>query len=1683
MSDAFLDAKRINQYVVFDLETTDKHHQNAEIIQIAALHPDKDPFTQFVATEKPIADDALVWSITKIDKDAYYQACQPKAQVLKAFLAYIGDHPLAGHNIRRFDLPLLTRSLSEVDLELPNTSEPYLDTLQWALLCFPTPPEGLRGYKLGDLHHYLTGQEISGAHQADKDCEATRTIMHQLLKCQLEPEVGRLWHYLGLFEASFYERDAASKDDIQPLLQVRANVPHINEAGKNFPDVAHELAEKGTWSASMQTLLGSRREPQIDMIRIITEMQRKGGQALIQAPTGTGKTRAYLYPSHHLVTSNSSTEKVVVATHTKVLQQQAYAEMKRSAEQGFATKAVTVKSSRDYICLEALQDLLAEPSELSEADKPAVALLLHMVRRGEFDLESLPQNWQFDAAFREVRFQVQTNPSRCRKACPFFEHCAYQVDTRHRDEADFWITNQAWFISHFGAAEESDLGHVHLVIDEAHNLEDVATEALSHSVGQEDLRFHLNRIFNKPQRRGWLRDNRYVDEAQHALANRIRNQVMPNVTVKLAEYTKLLEHFIKQYGQGEPQFGVTLVLGAKFRSKREYPKLRLAEEALLKDIIELRKALLEFPRGGWLRQNLDTSIQFFQQFIDVVVMRRKTLADALKRAQVEAADSTEDTGDNPQPTIEAEAFVHLSVLDPNTGWSHVAQLIDVSEALERIWRQIKSVTLTSATLSVGGDFSYFERVLGLEGAQKRALPETLPYDQASVLIPSHLPEARQSNLRRFQELYHQELEHVLPQAGRSLSLFTSRQRMQEAGEVLERVPELHNLYIPLTRREREDIAQTMRLDGAAAALGTRAYMEGVDFPHLKVVNLERIPFPIPSALLQARQQHAENQGLDPWEDVYLPKALLSFTQAFGRLIRDDRQNAGRGVFILWDKRLSYARYQRLFFKTLPKGVSVVEASNRKDFYAEIAEVLAQPVDAFPQEDITTQAQKHLHELWQRNVDVESKIRELAKEYWSIDGGQLREQQWQAIHASLAGKDTLVLLPTGFGKSLTFQIPALLQEGLTLVVSPLIALMRDQVERLKQMDLPAAGLDSMLSGAERRAILREVEDGRVQLLYVSPERVQRDEALKECLRAFAARGRLHRVVLDEAHCLSEQGHDFRPDYLKVVKSLKDTIAPDLAISALTATATPRVQEDLRTHLSLRASLETIQASYDRPNISYFTYKYGGKDADVKKLQTLTQILGYVEQDYPDDSVIIYAATRRQVERLAWSLQALGYAAAAYHAGLSGLIRNEVQGRFNSGERKIIVATNAFGLGIDRKNVRVVVHFNPPLDIAAYVQEAGRAGRDQQSAFAVLFHSTQDWNFARWLAQREQWFVDHRDALLELFEEADMWRGYESNLAQAINQDMSEEQPEINRSALRQLLGAMETAGALTLEYHVGKASVLDKSQDGALEPHLPLLLQCGYQGKEGGDDIDFSKLTPDQAEQLNNHLFALDKQHQIVYAYYEPIMDLRRAPSLGRARSESNRQRKQHLQRRKDDVQSMRSYAETPQCKRKFLLNAFNETTETCCTCTNCAQASREVDETRNEPWLREKALDNDVLEQVYKPLDTLLRFLDAHQTYHEKYGDYKGLGKTRITMALQGREQQRIQTATVWLKYGELNNPFFGHLSFIKDKEVEKALKEAVKQRYLLEDGYEGNPIYRISDAGKDYLSKQNRSYFKRGNT
>lgn len=1655
-----------NLYTVFDIEATSAQPEDAQLVQLAALRADGGRFNTFVETVIDLKPDAEVWAITKIDFELYQANKRPLASVLLEFLDFVGSAPLAGQNIYRYDLPLLTRVLEENGLTLPDTAEPALDTQAWAQLRYPTPPDTLRGYSLGHLYHFFTGRNIEGAHQADHDCDATRVVMEQLF---LDPPAAptlALWSSLKLLEASFY--DAPSGGDVEGLLKVPAQVEWINQSGAPFPPVeefaptfledltpaelesvaagTHPLNARyprsQTQAEAFLRIIGKYRPSQVTMLREVEQTLTSGTKTMLEAPTGTGKTRGYLYPALHQV--GKAPAKVVIATHTKVLQAQAYEELRRVAQAGFAARAVSVRSARDYVCLDALYDAFKNPDSGVE-ERRAMGMLGQYIQQGRFDLGAVPAYWDFQAAYRELRFNVQTQSSRCRTECPFFQVCAFQTDLRQRSEADIWITNQAWLLQNT-RTDKDEPNPPHLVIDEAHNLEDVATEAFSLATSQEDTLFHLRRIFDPRWRRGWLRDNRDLPPHLHGHANDIRQRLIPNAFEKLERYSKAIEAFVKQYGEGDLKFGLSVALTPKMRGRREWPKLRLAEESWLSAVKELTSILREIPLDTWAGRNLRTARDFFKDQIELIYERRKMVRD----------------------TPEEEAalnYIHLTYFDVLSGWRHVAQPIDVSSDLAEIWSRSASVILTSATLSVPEEnsksFAYFQRTLGLQDAQPHALPETLPYEQAHFVIPSHLPEARTSNLFRFQPLYHQELQELLPRVGRSLTLFTSTARMKQASEFLGNLPQL---YTPLTRREREDIAQAMRHGGPGAALGTRAYMEGVDFPDLKVVNLERIPFPVPTPLLKARQELAERQGFSAWKDVYLPRALLTFIQAFGRLIRDDRATAGEGAFVLWDKRLLSASYQLLFLAGLPRRVQIYEASTRADFYSKIAGVLGMDPALFPTDELSDDVQRLIDSVRRSDEPTDAKVAQLAEKLWGVTN--LKDKQRQAIQAALENRDLVVLLPTGYGKSLTFQIPALLQGGLTLVVSPLIALMRDQVERLQQQSLPAAALHSLLTGAEQRSILDEVRSGRINLLYVSPERINRSTELQNLLRETVQADTLTRVVLDEAHCLSEWGHDFRPDYIAIAKVLRE-IAPDLRMSALTATATPAVRQDLEEHLALVEPV-VVTGSYDRPNISYFAYKRN----DIPKLQLVTQILSFVETQHKGDSVIVYASTRKQTERLAWALGELGFVAEAYHAGLSAVVRTEVQERFINGETKFIVATSAFGMGVDKANVRAVVHFNPPMSLPAYIQEAGRAGRDGKPAYAILLHWSSDWKLADFINRAGRARDEHAVALLTALGDVDVpWTGYLPVLAALVNSALGEEQPDVLEENLTSLLNDLQESSALQYSYRVGKVFILSEDSS-VFGSHWVQLRALGYQGKLEGDELDLSKLELQAAEALNQHLYDLRRERRIrVYANRLACLDVRLTGNPLRAVGQFQRRQRKLKSSADERLSQIKTYADTPICKRAFLLQAFEQQAETCDTCGNC-DTERDV-AFNSAPWLEELPVEEGVLESVYKPLDTLLDFLESHKDAARDPTGYNGLGQMKIIMALQGETQKMTQSGPFKLGRREQDNALFGHLAFIKEKEIEKTLNRAAREGMIEITPFKASRTFRISPAGSDYLAKK----------
>src|SRR4051812_35982411 len=327
-----------------------------------------------------------------------------------------------------------------------------------------------------------------------------------------------------------------------------------------------------------------------------------------------------------------------------------------------------------------------------------------------------------------------------------------------------------------------------------------------------------------------------------------------------------------------------------------------------------------------------------------------------------------------------------------------------------------------------------------------------------------------------------------------------------------------------------------------------------------------------------------------------------------------------------------------------------------------------------------------------------------KKHFGYDA--FRPLQEEIVRDALDGRDVFALMPTGGGKSLCFQLPALLRPGLTIVVSPLISLMKDQVDALHASGVAATFLNSALDGTQARTRLRGLYNGEFRLLYVAPERLMLDSFI-ERVREW----KIAQIAIDEAHCISEWGHDFRPEYRELVK-LREML-PAVPIMALTATATERVRADIVAQLKLRDP-RCYVASFDRPNLTYQV---------VPKSAPYEQLFDFL-QTRPNESGIVYCASRKAADSIAAKLNADGITARPYHAGLEAEERSRHQEMFLRDDVRVVSATIAFGMGINKPNVRFVVHYDLPKNIESYYQETGRAGRDGLPSECVLLFSASD-----------------------------------------------------------------------------------------------------------------------------------------------------------------------------------------------------------------------------------------------------------------------------------------------------------------------------------------------------------------------
>jgi len=561
---------------------------------------------------------------------------------------------------------------------------------------------------------------------------------------------------------------------------------------------------------------------------------------------------------------------------------------------------------------------------------------------------------------------------------------------------------------------------------------------------------------------------------------------------------------------------------------------------------------------------------------------------------------------------------------------------------------------------------------------------------------------------------------------------------------------------------------------------------------------------------------------------------------------------------------------------------------------------------------------------------------ILKEKFRFSG--FRKWQEEIIDTLLRRRDVVVVMPTGSGKSLCYQLPALLLDGVTLVISPLIALMKDQVDGLLENQVPATFINSMLTPSEQRERLRDIQQSKYKLVYIAPERFRNPgfmEGIQSC--------RVSLFAVDEAHCVSEWGHDFRPDYLRLKGVAEKLGHPPVA--ALTATATPDVCRDIITQLGLQQPV-TFIAGFDRPNLRFQVKKVDGEEDKIDA------ILGLLKKETKKG--IIYAATRKNVETLTLALRSHGYKAGSYHAGMEMEARKFVQDCFMDETLPVVVATNAFGMGIDKADLRFVVHYDIPGSLEAYYQEVGRAGRDGKPATCLLL-----FNYADTFTQ--EFFIDGSYPPRDMIE-----RVYQ--VLCSIGMD----EIEMTQKALSERLGrtkSNEKAVSSCLKI-LEKAGYIERGSEGEHQARVTLRIESedlqhqierkskyqkeivnyfldvlnGSKDKTLLVDLDVMaehlNITP---EQVRRHLSSL---HQEDSVEYRPPFRGRGLKMLSRVPVSELNINFQEIERRslfeRKKLRKMIDYAYTDQCLRRYILEYFGERNirKNCSNCSNCLHESK-----------------------------------------------------------------------------------------------------------------------------------------------
>lgn len=1078
--------------------------------------------------------------------------------------------------------------------------------------------------------------------------------------------------------------------------------------------------------------LGFRLRPQqFEMAQAVARAFDKPEDLLVEAPTGTGKTVAYLVPA--AARSSTAANATVVATHTKVLQQQVRREVERLREAGlFPSPFRQLFGVSNYVCareiaesvrmiLDASADVDANETTVTAVAAAVAARALASTANGIWDDISDRELARSVPGYLAARLRLTTDSNECEgHDCDWAAHCPLMLRRNDLERQPGVIsTNHAVVAAWAGNPLGAPAGLLGtdrpaaFVFDEAHRLEDSLTSAWTDELTSDTLAglaIDLGRSSGRAARVRRLMKSAGLDApglGELASASGVVRRALADLNGAVLAYH---HEYAGRYGQVELRRGVV-------DTRIEFAPVR---DAALRLGREFRLAATRIEASAALIQSTSSEAS----------PRRKALHRAwrtLRSLYRRCSESADLLGDLTE-LRDGHRFVHLLEAEPvdadatARAWSYQRVPIEVGRRFrEQVIDRTHSVVLTSATLRVDGSFTYTAGRLGMElgtgprtsnGREATAtlsLPSPFDFDAQSMLIlTSHLPVPIPANEDEFCDAAAADTIGFLSlTGGRTLSLFAARRRMEKVVEgVRIRESELTDRGVTLLVQGEHSSAQIQtrfREDHGSVLFGLQSYWEGFDAPGrtLSFLQLEKAPYPPPDdPLVSARSRAVADLGGNPFLDYVVPRTAISLAQGFGRLIRTPED---RGAALFLDRRLQHpSQANDILLNSLPTKHFVVALDRDEAWSTGIAFVDGVAPDVTQALDApVSRVMQLLDELALRlDEPLEPQLARAARELFGID--QLLPDQVRLMEAVLQGKDALGVLPTGAGKSLVFQLPAVLRADAkaTVVVSPLVALIKDQVDELRSRRglRVVAGLTGRSSASERTECLRDLASGRLRLLYVAPERLVSDIALRTAL----SQTNLGLLVVDEAHCISSWGHDFRPEFRQIARSVRDFRLG--ATLALTATASSEVEADVVDSLSMSDPL-VVRRPVTRPDLRYRVMRVGSDQDRVR------EILRLHEKDQAAAG-LVYVTRRATADEVAWILRQAGVNARAYHAGMDPAQRESVQDDFIDGTTRVVVATKAFGMGVNKSDIAWVVHYDPPESLESYVQEAGRAARDRR-----------------------------------------------------------------------------------------------------------------------------------------------------------------------------------------------------------------------------------------------------------------------------------------------------------------------------------------------------------------------------------